>query len=80
METCNDNLLDLHIYKGGYEENNSPLNYNKEGLLKFDYMLSEHKGLNGYTVIGTAYGHPWFDWKQRRVRTKEAIFVLEKSL
>lgn len=62
--------------KAGYEEENT---FGKINYAKFTHLLSEEKEVQGYHIIGTAQGFPRLNWRELKINTQDAIFVLEKD-
>ena len=62
--------------KSGYEMNNE---YEASELRKYTHLLSETDDVTGFRVVGASQGNPRFDFRQRKVMTTDAIFVLERE-
>lgn len=60
--------------KGGYEEENKVSSHD---LSRFTHLLSEEKEVDGFRAVNVAQGWPRVDFRNIRIATKEAIFVLE---
>lgn len=61
------------ISKAGYETVNV---YDDElDKLNFDFILSEKNDMKGFEIIHTVKGHPWIDWRNTSIGSKNAIFV-----
>lgn len=61
------------IHKAGYEMDNTI--DDELDNLKFDFILSEKRNMEGFEIIHTVNGHPWIDWRNVAIGSKTAIFV-----
>jgi alpha-1,6-mannosyltransferase len=60
--------------KEGYEDAN-----HFDSNLGHDYILSETEDVAGYHVLDVAKGFPRFDLSERKIATKDAIFILKRN-
>mmetsp|Transcript_4551 Transcript_4551/g.8776 ORF Transcript_4551/g.8776 Transcript_4551/m.8776 type:complete len:557 (+) Transcript_4551:115-1785(+) len=77
VKGISDHAAQCIISKAGYEIDNT---YGEElDNVQFDFILSENSHMEGFEVIHTAKGHPWIDWRNLAIHSKNAIFVQRRK-
>jgi len=66
------------IEKSGYEDENQ-LEGNSKRTKKFTHLLSEEQNVDGYHLVDVVKGYPRFDFKNFRIDTRNATYILESD-
>lgn len=73
-----DDELPFAIEKSGFEEENQ-LEGNSKRTKKFTHLLSEEQNVDGYHLVDVVKGYPRFDFRNFRIDTRNATYILESD-